>query len=107
MNTYVRGESIPQTLTLSVDPAGLDTIVVTVKHKHSGTQLGSYSLAAGTVTDAGNEADITFICEDSETTGKPTGVYEYLTVTTETDTDYEDNTRTREQRGDLFYLKKA
>ena len=107
MNNYVRGESIPNILTLSVDPDTLDTIVVTVKHKHHGTQLGVYSLAAGTVTKVGANNQIKIICEASETANVPTGVYEFSVSTGETDEDYEDNARYRGDRDDLFYLKKA
>jgi len=114
MDSYERGESIPVTTTLTdgtnnLDTADFLTIVVKVKHKKYSVLLGSYSLAAGTVTKKSptSGGQITFICEASETATPPTKVYEYQVTTTETDAHYEDNTRTRRFRGDCFYLKKA
>ena len=114
MDSYERGESIPITATLTdgtnnLNTANFLTIVVLVKHKYRSVSLGSYSLAAGTVTKESptSGGQITFICEDSETTTPPTGVYEWQVTTTETNEGYEDSTRTRRFRGDCFYLKKA
>lgn len=114
MNAYDRGESIPVTVTLTdgtndIDNTTFTTIVVKVMHKYLGTLLERYSLAGSTVTRGtpSTDGEITFIVPATTTVDAALGVYEYQVKTTETDTDYESNVRTRVFRGDAFYLKRA
>ena len=112
MNAFDRGEDIPITVVCTdEDGAALDcddfvTIVTKIQHKHLGSLLDRLSLADSEVT-ANGTSGITFIVPGSVTVSSPLGVYEYQLKTTETDTDYASNTRTRTFRGDCFYFKQA
>lgn len=117
LDIFELGESIPRTVWLSYtdtngneqpfDTSDFNTIEIQIYHKHSLIEIASKSLAAGTVTLEAPTSDgyITFIVEDSETTGEQPGIYVYEILTTETDVDYEANTRTRKFKGDCFILQ--
>jgi len=112
LDSFEKGEDIYRSVALTVggsavDTADFDTIEVNVYHKYTLENIGSYSVAAGTVeTPAPTSGGvITFIVGRSDNEDARTGIYKYEVITTETDTDYEDNTRYREYNGDCFILK--
>jgi len=113
MDTFTRGASIPRTITLTDGTDNLDTsdfltIEVKVKHKYYGVDLGTYTLADSEITKETptTGGQITFIIPATSSTNKSVGVYSYQVTTTETDTDYENNVRTRRLvPDDCFMLK--
>ena len=88
------------------DTADFLTIDVRVYNKKTKKDIGTYSVAGGTVTkEAPTTAGIiTFIVTRTESQSAHTGVYAYEIETTETDTDYTDNVRGRKFIGDCFRL---
>ena len=114
MDTFEQGEDILRTVTLTVDGSVADTadfltIVVRVYHKKNHSEMGSYSVAGGTVTKETptTAGIITFIVLSTENQSEQTGVYAYEIETTETDTDYPSNRRTRKFIGDCFRLMRT
>ena len=114
MDSFTRGnEDISRSVTLTSDGStAYDTddftaISVEVRHKKFGTVIGSYTLAASTVTQESPTTDgiITFIVSRTETASQPVGVYEYEVETIESDTDFESSVRHRSFVDDCFYLK--
>jgi len=114
MDAFTRGTSIPRTITLTDGTDNLDTsdfltIEVKVRHKKWNTLMGAYTLAASEVTkeDPTTGGQVSIYIPASYSISLPVGVYVYQVTTTETDSNYEDSTRTRRLvPTDCFYLKK-
>ena len=106
-------EDISRSVTLTtdgstaIDTSTLTAISVEVRHKKFKTVIGSYTLAASTVTKASPTSGgiITFIVSRTDTASQPVGVYEYEIETIETDSGYESSARHRSFVGDCFYLE--
>ncbi len=112
LDTFERGEDIYREIPLQadgvvVDTADFDTIEVRVLHKHSKVNIGTYSVALGTVTRELPTADgiISFIIPVADNEDAQTGIYQCKVTTTETDIDYPDNIRTRIGKEDNFILR--
>lgn len=114
LDTYYQGESIPLTITISdsdgnaLDLDSLDAIEIKVYHKNTHVAIGTYTLAAETVVKTTPDSGICDIkINSSDTTDAMVGTYRLQTKTTETDTDYEDDTRYRFGQSDAFKLEAA
>ena len=105
MDEFEQGESIGLTILLSENAAGtipidtstLLTIGVLVRHKYRNTDAGTYSLVNGKLVKLSPTADGEVFCDipPSVSTTLNIGIYEYQITTTETNTDYDGNVRTR------------
>jgi len=112
MDAFDRGEDIYRSATLTVDSSAYDTanfltIEVVIRHRYTQVTLDTLTLADSEVTKESPTSSgiISFIVPRSVTSTAKTGTYEYEITTTETDTDYADNTRYRKFVGICFYLK--
>jgi len=111
MDNFEKGESISRVVTLTADGVPLDTddfLTIEVKVSNFFLRLvATYSLADGTVDKIAPTTDgqIRFIIPETTSSAIRAIRYFYQVKTTETDTDYPGNIRTRMYLGWCFDLK--
>ena len=112
MDEFNRGENITLTKvmydddgTTALDAGDFTAIRVKIYHKHLRTELARYTLDDNVAEDG--TSGIVVIIPAATTATATLGVYEYHIRTSETNSDYESNVRTRKYVADAFYLTKA
>jgi hypothetical protein len=110
MDNYYQGDSIPLEITITdkdgnvIDLDTLNTIEIKLFNKMRGTVLNTYTLTSGvTKTDASNG-----VCDihinNSDTATADTGTYAAQIAITNTDTEFENDTRYRYDQVDAFVI---
>lgn len=112
MDSFDRGEDIEQTIPLTIDGNTADTanfteIEVSIYHKKTGGEIGSYSLTGSTVEKESPTTDgyISYKVLRTENATAKTGIYQRKVITTEADVNYPSNIRKRVGIEDSFELK--